>query len=305
MRAKIGFLAMVLVVVICLVCQPVIPAEKTANDYFNEGMGLMDEGRFADAEKSFEQAAKLDPKHTYYHYTWAVAFGTVGEYEKAIRELKKIIKNSPKLPQAWYWLIIYSIKCKCYGLKDVEDYFVEWCRKYPKLPYVRLNYAYILLERKKYDDAEKELKEVIKLRRRCSEAYACLARIQYEHEHKKDIDKAIRYYNKAIEIDPDFAEAYFNLGTLLKGKGNREDAEKYIAKAIQLKPLLGPINEQLELVSLRTGETGTTMRGVPIDFTTILLNVVLDELGVKVIVGRLAENIFRQIMVLLTKNDVL
>jgi len=43
-------------------------------------------------------------------------------------------------------------------------------------------------------------------------------------------------YRKAIEIKPDFAEAYSNLGSILKDLGKLKDAEVSTRKAIEIKP---------------------------------------------------------------------
>ena len=43
-------------------------------------------------------------------------------------------------------------------------------------------------------------------------------------------------YRKAIEIKPDFAEAYYNLGNVLRDLGKLQDAEKSYRKAIEINP---------------------------------------------------------------------
>ncbi len=49
-------------------------------------------------------------------------------------------------------------------------------------------------------------------------------------------DEAVRLLRKAIEIKPDFAEAYSNLGNIFNDFGKLNEAEIYLRKAIQLKP---------------------------------------------------------------------
>ena len=46
------------------------------------------------------------------------------------------------------------------------------------------------------------------------------------------------FTRKAIELKPDFADAYLNLGSILITRGNLEDAEFFTRKAIELKPEL-------------------------------------------------------------------
>ncbi|MDR1602709.1 MAG: tetratricopeptide repeat protein [Tannerella sp.] len=41
----------------------------------------------------------------------------------------------------------------------------------------------------------------------------------YAYYYKGDYDKAIESYHKAIELKPDYAEAYYNQGNAYKNKG--------------------------------------------------------------------------------------
>ena len=52
----------------------------------------------------------------------------------------------------------------------------------------------------------------------------------------RNFDTAIVCYNKALRINPDYAEAYNNLGNTLKIKGNLKDAIDSFKKSIILKP---------------------------------------------------------------------
>ncbi|MDP2940627.1 MAG: tetratricopeptide repeat protein, partial [Candidatus Omnitrophota bacterium] len=50
--------------------------------------------------------------------------------------------------------------------------------------------------------------------------------------------EAIRYFQKAIELAPDFAASYYNLGVVYYAQGNLSEAIKYYQKAIELDPNL-------------------------------------------------------------------
>ncbi|MBE0460813.1 MAG: tetratricopeptide repeat protein [Candidatus Aminicenantes bacterium] len=49
----------------------------------------------------------------------------------------------------------------------------------------------------------------------------------------KNMDEAIKHFQKAIEIEPEFAEIHYNIGILLRQKGNDDEAVKHFVKAIQ------------------------------------------------------------------------
>jgi len=52
----------------------------------------------------------------------------------------------------------------------------------------------------------------------------------------KRFEEAQRYYEKAIQSDPDYFKAYYNLSNLLSRQGKFLEAEKYYEKLTQLKP---------------------------------------------------------------------
>lgn len=59
---------------------------------------------------------------------------------------------------------------------------------------------------------------------------------------KKDYDGAIVNYNKAIELKPDYAEAYNSRGNAYYSKGDNEQAIKDYTKSIELNnPLLSMV----------------------------------------------------------------
>ena len=53
----------------------------------------------------------------------------------------------------------------------------------------------------------------------------------------KQVDEAIKYYNKAIELNPQFAEAFYNRGLAKADLGKPEEAIKDYDRAIKLNPL--------------------------------------------------------------------
>ena len=66
------------------------------------------------------------------------------------------------------------------------------------------------------------------------------------------IDQAINAFKRVIAIKPDYAEAYYNMGFVLKGQGKLEEAIEAYNKALSLKP---DYAEASHILSSLTGET--------------------------------------------------
>lgn len=52
----------------------------------------------------------------------------------------------------------------------------------------------------------------------------------------EDPDTAQIYYKKAIEVDPTYQDSYFNLGMLNLQRGDKDDAIKLFRKCVELSP---------------------------------------------------------------------
>src|SRR5262245_51729587 len=58
----------------------------------------------------------------------------------------------------------------------------------------------------------------------------------YRFGHRPDYDRALADFDKAIQLKPDYADAYNNRGEAYLDKGDKERAFADFDKAIQLKP---------------------------------------------------------------------
>ncbi len=87
------------------------------------------------------------------------------------------------------------------------------------------------LDRGLYDEAIKELKGALKLHPDYPEFHNALGRVYYL---KNMLKEASIEFDKAIQLDPNYGEAYFNLATLLSEAGLYESAFSLYNKYITL-----------------------------------------------------------------------
>lgn len=90
---------------------------------------------------------------------------------------------------------------------------------------------------------------------------------------KERLDEAEAHYRRAIEIDPEFAEAANDLGALLYIRGRFEESRDVLAKAAKVDPNLAPVlaNLSAALMALRqpVEAEGYARRAVALDPTAI------------------------------------
>ena len=125
--------------------------------------------------------------------------------------------------------------------KALED-FRQAVQLDPKLAEARMNVGQIVLSSRNYDDAESQFREVLAMERNNYEALIGLgialrgqATVARAAGKTGDFDSKIKEaedtYNKAIAVDKNRPDAYYNLGLLYKDyRTNSEDQSKNIAQ---------------------------------------------------------------------------
>ena len=86
---------------------------------------------------------------------------------------------------------------------------------------------------KQFDNAIKSYKKAIKINPDFAEAYYNMAIAQ---KVIGEFEEAIKNYKKALKIKPDYFEAHYNLGNILSEKGDKKAAINCYEYALQIKP---------------------------------------------------------------------
>lgn len=106
---------------------------------------------------------------------------------------------------------------------------IEFTGDDPKTHYTL---ATVLRLQKKLDEAERSYRRAIELAPDYTDAYLDLGVTLCS----SDLDSAIECYRKAFETNPGCAGAYNNLGNALKYRGDAEESIQYYLKAIEINP---------------------------------------------------------------------
>ena len=62
-------------------------------------------------------------------------------------------------------------------------------------------------------------------------------------------EEAIRHYNKAVRINPDYLQAHYNLGVALAMKGDRKGGAYHFSQVLRIDPGNPGARRALELLS--------------------------------------------------------
>ena len=104
------------------------------------------------------------------------------------------------------------------------------------------NYGMILRDQGKLKESELYTRKAIEINPNFANAHSNYGMILRDQGKLKESEL---YTRKAIEINPNFANAHYNLGNILKDLGNLKDAELSYNKAIKLNPYLAEAHSNL------------------------------------------------------------
>ena len=133
-------------------------------------------------------------------------------------------------------LIKKAFQLQAEGKKlEAAKYYLHLIKNGLKNYIVFSNYGTFLKEIGKHKEAEIELNKAITLNPKYANAYYNLGGLFLE---KGNLFKAEIYLRKAIELKSDFASANYNLGFILKNLGKLQEAKLHFQKALEIDPQL-------------------------------------------------------------------
>ena len=170
-----------------------------------------------------------------------------GEKNQSKKEITSKNKQKVNISQ----LIKKAFELQSQGKKlEAAKYYVYLIKQGIKDYRVFSNYGIFLNEIGKHKEAELELKKAISLNPEYPNAYYNLAILYMGQEN---LEKAELELKKAIKLKSDFAIAHYNLGFILKDQGRLKEAETYTQKALEVDPQF--TDAYLSLSTMQTSDT--------------------------------------------------
>ena len=170
-----------------------------------------------------------------------------GEKNQSKKEITSKNKQKVNISQ----LIKKAFELQSQGKKlEAAKYYVYLIKQGIKDYRVFSNYGIFLNEIGKHKEAELELKKAISLNPEYPNGYYNLAVL---YIGQGNLGKAELELKKTIKLKSDFAIAHYNLGFILKDQGRLKEAETYTQKALEVDPHF--TDAYLSLSTMHTSDT--------------------------------------------------
>ena len=173
--------------------------EITLEQALQKGIDAHKAGKAQEADRYYTAILKAQPKHPDANHNMGVLAVGVGKAQEALPFFKTALEANPSIAQYWFSYIDALIK-----LDQMDN-----------VKAVAVTEAMLELE---------PLDEKI------------FATIALCNQQLKKYDQAEDFYEKALDIKPDYIDAWMNLGSIFKKQGKLEKAIGAYKKVLELKP---------------------------------------------------------------------
>lgn len=188
------------------------------------------------------KALKLDENLARAYYIKGSIYKESGDTAKAISSLETAIEQNNKYEEAFYDLgIIYASRKNPVAL----DYYNNALKVNPSNNNIRYAQAKLLQDLEKTDEAITAYEAIVATNKDCDNCLYNLGAIYLEL--KKDNQKAVDYFTKALSVNPNYADAYFARGYAYSKMKDKDNAKADYNACLKLMP-----NHEAALLGLRS-----------------------------------------------------
>ena len=188
---------------------------EKAQEVFEAAIQAEEAGDSDTAIRLYEQSSLLAPQHPRPLLRLAILFSKLGNWKQAIRVGHQVTKLQPRADQA------YCLIARGYaelGRWTSAERFYRQSLAIKQEPWTWLLLGSALDRLERHDEAEECLRKALEVDPDYSEAHYNLG---YNYRNEGKFALAEKHLRRAIEIDPKYALAYAELGALLAGQKNR------------------------------------------------------------------------------------
>ncbi|KRX00754.1 Protein kinase-like domain [Pseudocohnilembus persalinus] len=220
-------------------------------DYFGDmGVELMENNKFEEAVKNFDQAIKLNPKQFLFFYFKAKCLQILGKPKEAMKQIDESLKLSPQDPSSMF-LKAQILDNDFNDSNKAIKLYEQALKLDEKNQDIIMGIAVALGKQGKSKQALEQFDKAIAINP--DDPIAHFEKAYYLTMIRKQRE-AIEEFNKVLEKDPDNADALLHKGNNLGQLGYLREALKYINRAIEINPKQGEAYYTLGLINGQLGD---------------------------------------------------
>lgn len=221
--------------------------------------------RLTQAEQAYHQVLKQQPQNAEALCGLGILAQKTNQPEMAEKLFSNAVSLQPKLLKAWFNL--GNLHQANGNLPQAQLAYQKAIEIQPNLAPLYNNLGYTLQQQKKWDEAISCYQKALQIQPNCIEAEVSLNNVLFIIEKlpkdkqsyyakvnnklglnrakANDFKGAEAYYRQAIVMQPDLAEAHYNLAVVLQEQGKFTEAAVSCQKALNLKPKYAEAYKQL------------------------------------------------------------
>jgi tetratricopeptide (TPR) repeat protein len=202
------------------------PSYKKACYY--HGLLLYMLGEKTRATELITKAIEGEMKKTPLNVSLALVHLREGNLEEAMTVLHEILNAGHASPDVLYF--VGEVYLRMEHFDEAESFFRKSIEGNPSFLRAREKLAHVLMKKGKLEEAE-ELLETFET------DFADLYKIKGDIKFNRgDIDSALSFYRKSLEVNSEYGEAVLSLAMTLRKKGLEEEAEQVLKRLIEIDP---------------------------------------------------------------------
>lgn len=202
---------------------------KKAIELFKEGRDRLDNIRFAEAEKAFQQALELDPD-----FALALAYlGTLQPGSVGQDTLRKAVSLAVKLPEAERLIIeaqLSDVEGAGARSRELRERIVMLA---PNDWHTHYELAQQFIGERNWAEAARHLEHATALNPKAGSAFNMLG---YAYLPQRETDKAVDAFRKYASTNPQEPNPQDSLGEALMAAARFDEAEQAFTEALRLEP---------------------------------------------------------------------
>lgn len=201
--------------------------------YLTLGNTLHFQGKIEAALRAYSLALELEPNFPEVHANIGTMWFKMKRWEQAISSYETALKLNPNLA-AVYWNLGKVFQT----VGRIDESITAWQKALelqPNLVEAEFNFEFgnSLARRGLWEEAVKNYQRAIALKPNWAEVYSNLGSVRSQQGQEAE---AIQYYQKAIELNPDLPQPHLYLGHIFYNQGGVEQAIYHYQQSIKLKP---------------------------------------------------------------------